>query len=281
MEKNNSEKVGVIIPAYNEELFIEKTIQHLLSQILKPQRIVVVNDGSTDKTREILERFKEIEIVDRKNQKSNIAKKQLATTYNSGLKKFLNDDCKFVMVLDADIILEDNYISEIVSRMNSNPKLAIASGIIEGEYSTEPRGGGRMVRVDFWKKLGLIYPENYGFEGYLLWKAESMGYETGTFYDLIMKTQRKTGATYNPKHYLYYGYGLKALGYSIPYALVRILLFARKKPKGSYYMLKGFLGNYKDLYEPELREYVRKTQQSNILHFNKNYLKRTINLFKH
>ncbi len=280
-KSDNHPKVGVVIPAYNEEEFIGLTLKHLLNQDLKPSRIIVINDGSTDKTKEIVSAFSNIEIIDRQNKTSTITRKQLAETYNAGLKKFSNDDCEFIMILDADVLLPKNYLSLIIKRMKTDHNLAITSGIIEGEYSSEPRGAGRVVRTDFWKKIGLRYPVNYGFEGYLLLKAESLGLKVSIFTDLIMKTQRKTGATYNPTNYRYYGYGLKALGYYFPYAIARILLFSRRKPKGAFYMLKGFLEKYDDLYEPELREYVRKTQRHNILHFKLSYLKRTINLLGH
>ena len=101
-----------------------------------------------------------------------------------------------------------------------------------------------------------------------------MGYENKVYPDLILETQRTTGSTYAPKKYYYYGLGLKALGYTTPYALVRILLFSRKKPKGAYFMLKGFFSKYDDLYEDTLRNYVRTTQRKNILHLNPKYIKR-------
>lgn len=271
-------KIAVVIPAFNEEEYIGKTLEHLENQKLKPEKIVLVNDGSTDDTVKVATSF-DIEILNKPNSETTIAKKQLAETYNVGLKYLENFDHEYTLILDADILLDKNYIDTIVSRMELNSNLVITSGIIQGEYSREPRGGGRIVNTKFWKKIGFSYPVNYGFEGYLLWKAESLGYEIQTFDDLIMNTQRKTGATYDAKSYMYYGYGLKALGYYAPYALGRIILFSRKKPKGAYYMLKGFLSSYNNLYEPELREYVSKTQKHNI--FNFNYTKRTISLFRH
>jgi len=270
-------KIDVVIPAYNEEKLIGNTLQHLINQTHKPERIIVVNDGSTDKTREIALTFNQVEIVDRKNVESTITKKQLAQTYNAGLNKLHETESDYVLLLDADILMPQNYLSTIVQRMNKDPNSAVTSGIIKGEYSLEPRGGGRIVRTNFWKKIGMVYPVNYGFEGYLLWKARSMGYTVSLYSDLIMETQRKTGATYNAKNYIYYGYGLKALGYYFPYALGRILLFARKKPSGAYYMFKGYLEKNIELYEPELREFVKNIQRKNIR--NLTSFKRAINLF--
>ena len=64
-KSDNNPKVGIVIPAYNEEKFIGLTLKHLLNQVLKPSKVIVVNDGSTDKTKEIVSAFSNIEIIDR------------------------------------------------------------------------------------------------------------------------------------------------------------------------------------------------------------------------
>lgn len=276
-------KVAVVLNARNEEKHLAKTLEYLLNQDLKTYRIIVVNDGSTDKTEDVATSFKEIEVINREKRKENfVAKKELAITINTGLEKLDDDiDCNFILLMNADILLPKNYLSILVNRMKSNPNLVIAGGVLEEEFSEVPRGSGRVIRYDFWKKLGLRYPVNYGYEGYLLWKAQSMGYEIKIFSDLVYETQRKTGSEYEPKRYYYYGLGLKALGYSFLYGIARILLFSKRKPQGAYYMLRGFLSNYKELYEPELREYVKNTQNHNILHFNQNYIKRFFRTLKY
>ena len=47
----------IIIPAHNEEAFLEKTLQSLVEQTLLPKRIVVVNDASTDGTQNIIQKI--------------------------------------------------------------------------------------------------------------------------------------------------------------------------------------------------------------------------------
>ncbi len=276
-------KVAVVLNARNEEKHLAKTLEYLLNQDLKTYRIIVVNDGSTDKTEDVATSFKEMEVINREKRKENfVAKKELAITINTGLEKLDDDiDCNFILLMNADILLPKNYLSILVNRMKSNPNLVIAGGVLEEEFSEVPRGSGRVIRYDFWKKLGLRYPVNYGYEGYLLWKAQSMGYEIKIFSDLVYETQRKTGSEYEPKRYYYYGLGLKALGYSFLYAIARIFLFSKRKPRGAYYMLKGFLSNYGELYELELREYVRKTQNQNIFSFKQNYFKRFFRTLKY
>lgn len=259
--------VAIVLIARNEEKIISKTLECILNQSLKPYRIIVVNDGSKDKTEEIVSQFNTVELINRPpREESFLAKKELAETINLGLEKLRNDQkCQYVCIMGSDILYSENYLFEIISRMEKNTNLAIASGIIENEFSIEPRGGGRVVRCDFWRKIGFRYPENYGYEGYLVLKAQSLGYEVTSFQDIISSTQRKTGTHYNAKKYYYYGLGLKALGYTSSYVLAKSFLFFLKKPKGSFYMLKGYFSNYDNLYEKELRDYVKQTQSKSII----------------
>lgn len=275
--------MAVVIPARNEEPRIGKTLESILKQDLEPYRVIVVNDGSSDKTGEIAAGFSGVEVVNRSAREENlVAKKELAETFNVGLQKLLSDnDCEFILISGGDLIFPKNYLSRIVKIMKENPKIAVSSGVIKGEFSIEPRGPGRVVRYDFWKKLGLKYPINYAFEGYLLWKAKSMNYEIRSFSEIVATTQRKTGSEYPPELYFYYGLGLRALGYSKLYVFFKLLLFAKRNLKGAYYMYRGFFSDYSNLYESELRDYVKKTQHENIFHFKSNYIQRFFKILRH
>ena len=282
MKKDISKtKVAVVLNARNEEKVIEKTLQSILNQKLTPYRIIVINDGSTDNTKKILEKFSKIELIDRPiRNESYLARKELADTINQGLSRLHNDiECEYVWLIGGDLMFPPEYTYEIIKRMQKD-SVVISSGVIKGEFSIEPRGGGRIVDWNFWKKIGMVYPVNYGWEGYLLLKANSLGFKTISYPDQIITTQRKTGTKFNPKLYYYYGLALKALGYTVVYVLGKTLLFAKKKPKGAYYMLKGFFSNYSDLYEPDLREYVKKTQNKKLRNIDPEYINRFFTILK-
>jgi glycosyltransferase involved in cell wall biosynthesis len=220
---NISAQVAVVIPARNEESHIGKSLESLLNQDLKPYKIIVINDGSSDKTGEIVAGFENVEVVNLKKHESFLAKKELANTVNAGLMRLHEDKkCEYVMMSGSDIIYPKNYISTIITRMRSKTNIAIASGIIYGENYREPPGtGGRVVDVKFWKKIGFCYPINYAFEGYLLWKAQCMDYDLAVYSDLVMYTQRTTGSEFKPQLYYYYGLGFKALGYILYFLLLK------------------------------------------------------------
>lgn len=102
-------KFSVVIPAYNAERFIQKALESVVNQTYKNIEIVVVNDGSTDATGEIVERFfKENESVD--SHLVNIENNGLANARNVGIKHASGD---YFCNLDADDYLECSIFEKI------------------------------------------------------------------------------------------------------------------------------------------------------------------------
>ena len=52
-------KLSIIVPVYNGEKYINQTVDSILAQTFKDFELILINDGSTDRTREILEKCKE------------------------------------------------------------------------------------------------------------------------------------------------------------------------------------------------------------------------------
>ena len=232
-------KIIGIIPARNESDFLRKTLDGLKNQTLPLTRIILVNDGSTDDTADIAKKF-DVEILNLKNRGFRATGEPvLAEVINKGLKTIRENECQYIMILGADHVLSSDYVSRIVKEMENND-LVIASGIINGESQrdTSPRGSGRIVRYDFWKKNGLEYPCWYGFESYLVYKALIEDYRISVVRSVNSWSQRKTGKTTNYKNY---GKAMRALGYHPLYAMGRILFTFFKNPKSSIDMFIGFL----------------------------------------
>ena len=93
-------KISVIIPCYNVEKFIEKTIKSVINQTLKEIEIIVINDGSIDNTLSIVEKYanedERIKIVNQKN-------KGLSASRNAGIKLAKGE---YIQHLDGDDWLE-------------------------------------------------------------------------------------------------------------------------------------------------------------------------------
>jgi polyisoprenyl-phosphate glycosyltransferase len=92
-------KVTVLVPAYNEEPRIGAVLETLVEARKNGivDKIIVLNDGSTDQTAEVAKRFASVEVMSsRKNQGKG-------TTLTNGFKHALQDNPEFIMTLDADL----------------------------------------------------------------------------------------------------------------------------------------------------------------------------------
>ncbi|MGZ5551541.1 MAG: glycosyltransferase [Nitrososphaeraceae archaeon] len=272
--KNVKGRVATIIPARNEEKFIGETLAALLNQDITDNNIIVVNDGSEDKTKEVVNSFPNIELINIENRGFDAhGTPNLAKVINQGLEKLLPDVLyDYIMILGSDHILPSNYIRKIVDQMDDNRDIAICSGQIKGEKSKVPRGSGRIVRSDFWKTIGLQYPLKYGFETYLLIKAQQLGYRINVLNDLISLTSRPTRKSYKKETYVSYGKSLRALGYIQLYSAGRIGLISLKNPKGAFYMLKGYTSSDIEFYEEDFRSFLRYIQYVRLKQYIKSFL---------
>ncbi|MCX6747192.1 MAG: glycosyltransferase family 2 protein [Candidatus Pacearchaeota archaeon] len=115
--------ISVLIPAYNEEKSIAKCVNSCLHQTRMPDEIIVVNDGSTDRTLKILKSFGEsITIVDLKQNTGNKSKAQ-----EVGLR-YVNSD--IFITTDADTCLDRNFIRE-VERSFIDETVSAVCGFVE------------------------------------------------------------------------------------------------------------------------------------------------------
>ena len=74
--------ISLYIPVFNGEKTIESCLESVLNQTLKPKSILVIDDNSTDKTKEILNKYKEqIEIISNKENKGLSYSRNFAVNY--------------------------------------------------------------------------------------------------------------------------------------------------------------------------------------------------------
>jgi glycosyltransferase involved in cell wall biosynthesis len=261
--------VGVVVKVRDEQDVIEESLLNLLSQTLKPF-VVVVNDGSVDKTGEIASKYADVVIDLPKHEESWVGRPELARVVNAGLAVLKELELDFVMFSDGEAVYPLNYIEEITGRMVNN--IAVASGVAEGETtrSFSPRGCGRLVDADWFRTVGFKYPENYAFEAYLVYKALSQGKKVTVFPDLKFKLRRKTRLF--PKKAYLWGKGMRALNYNVFYALGRAFLYSIRSPKNGFALLKGYFSyveKYQDIedFVPafQKRQFWRRVRE--VLHF--------------
>ena len=106
-------KISVIIPAYNAERFIGQAINSALDQYLSPDEIIVIDDGSTDKTREIVKSFgSKVQYFYQENTGSGRAR-------NVGIFRATSE---FIAFLDSDDYWDRDHLAGMIRILNSHPE---------------------------------------------------------------------------------------------------------------------------------------------------------------
>ena len=100
-------KISIIVPVYNNEKFLEKCLNSLINQTLKNIEIICINDESTDKSLQLLEKFanidKRIQIINQTHSGPSIAR-------NKGIKKAKGEYIGFV---DSDDWVDLNFFEQL------------------------------------------------------------------------------------------------------------------------------------------------------------------------
>ena len=121
----------IITPAKNEEKYIRYTLDSVVNQTLKPVEWIIVNDGSTDRTAEIVEEYVKkhvwIKLITiRKNEKRAPGSKVVRAFY-SGYTK-IKKDYDVISKLDADLTLPINYFRKVIDSFQDEKKVGLCGG---------------------------------------------------------------------------------------------------------------------------------------------------------
>lgn len=246
--------------ARNEQKTIGVTLDSIMNQTVPPKYIIVVDDGSTDKTSEIIMKakrslenkaFSEIILKKRKNRGFDaLGSGLMADVYNTGARTLLEkEDWDYLLIIGADTVIPRHYVETIIDRMNEG-NYGVAGGMVLGKHplliinDTFCFGTGRIIRRE------LIDAVN-GFVRCYLWEStpfilsEMSGYNTGHFKDVIFKTRvvEKRGNKYT----IGMGRGMKEVGTPLVHLLARCFSYIvkRRMPMGAFYIFVGYMTHSK------------------------------------
>ena len=130
-------KFLLIIPTHNEEKNILFTLKSLQQQTFQDFFCVIVNDGSTDKTKEIVEEFisHQLSTVNYQLQNLDFSKHEpgakVVRTFNKGLESVDLKDFDVICKFDADIIFPSDYLMKLNAIYETNPKAGMVSGLVK------------------------------------------------------------------------------------------------------------------------------------------------------
>ena len=248
--------IYIVIPAYNEEAFIAKTLQSLVEQTFLPKRIVVVNDNSTDNTQKIIDSFSEkhalISSVLNKSEAIHIPGEKVINAFNKGFES-LDNNYDIICKFDADIILPKNYFEKLLNAFSLNNKVGIAGGnlyikndktwVFENiSNKKKVRGPIKLYRKECFKEIGGL-KKSIGWDTVDELLAQYQGWEIHTDESLHVKHLKPTGNAYTKasKHKQGEAFYLLRYGFWLSSIASAKLAFNKKSFLFFINTLKGYL----------------------------------------
>lgn len=266
----------LITPARNEADHIEKTLDSVVKQTILPKKWVIVSDGSTDKTDEIVNKYVSkynfIELIRKENDENrNFGSKARAISIAYNVLKEL--DFGFIGNLDADVSFDANYYEKILSEFDTNPRLGIAGGIRYDlnngkfnklECAPDSVGGPfQLFRRECYEGIGGYIPSKFGgIDAIAEITARMNGWEVKMFPQYQILHYRATGTAINNVFKQKFKVGLKfySLGYHPIFQLMRLYKTIKLKPffLGSLMTLFGYLwGAIRRFPRPVSKEFIK------------------------
>ena len=252
----------IVIPAHNEEGFLAATLQSVLKQTLLPKKVIIVDDNSTDNTAAIIDEFisnnKIFEKLTTSSSEEHLPGSKVINAFNKGLER-LDNDYDFLVKLDADIILPNDYFEKIAYIFNGQPKVGIAGGFIyeqdsEGDWKLNHPMDKNHVRGAFKAYSKDCYNTMGGLKCAMGWDtvdellAQYHGFEIYTDGSLKAKHLRPTGKAYNPKAKLLQGKAMYTMRYGFLITIIASLKMAWKQGEKNAFFdnMYGYLSAKKE-----------------------------------
>ena len=274
----------IISPCRNEADFMRKTLDSVAAQSVLPDKWIIVDDGSTDDTPEILaeyaSKYNWVTVVQNENRGARAVGPGVIEAFYKGYNKVDASEYDFICKLDMDLILPVNYFERLMDEMQKNPRLGCFSGkpyyLAEGQMVSEKCGDEMCVGASkFYRRS--CFEEIGGFVREVMWdaidchRARFLGWlacssddEEIRFVHLRpMGSSQKGILTGRMRH----GYGQYYMGSSILYFFATAMYRMARPPYiiGGFAMvwgyLKSMLGGAEQQTDKELIMFIKKYQR--------------------
>lgn len=253
----------LVTPARNEEAFIGNTIRSVIAQSVRPLRWVIVSDGSTDGTDDIVRSYAAenpwIELV-RMPERRDRQFAAKAHAFNAGHERLKDLTFDIIGNLDADITFEPDYFEFMLDRFATMPKLGVAgTPFVEDmdapgahTYAHDAAnlehvsGACQMFRRECFESVGGYVPIKGGAIDWIaVTTARMKGWTTRTFLERVCFHHRKIGTGNSSPLAARFHYGRKAyyVGGHPAWELLRGVFQMRSKPRivGGLWFIAGFV----------------------------------------
>ncbi|HTG31005.1 MAG TPA: glycosyltransferase family 2 protein [Methylomirabilota bacterium] len=275
----------LITPAHNEAAFIEKTLASMVAQTRLPERWVIVDDGSTDGTAEIVrgyaKQFLWIELLQRpQRQDRSFAGKVQA--FNAGFERVTSLSFDVIGNLDADLSFDPEYLEFLMRKFSEDPKLGVAgTPFVEDDGYDSARdsfeggnhvaGGCQLFRRECFQEIGGYIPNHAGgIDWIAVTTARMKGWRTRSFLEKRFHHYRTLGTAGRSSVAASFSYGEKDyyLGGSPLWQLFRVAYRATKHPVDGVALLAGYgwsaMRRTKRAVTPQLMHFHRREQMKKL-----------------
>ena len=213
----------LITPARNEEALIEKAIESVINQTVLPLKWVIVDDGSTDRTAEIVGRYISgypwIEILRRPQRRERTFAAKVHA-FNAGYDRVKSLEYQVLGNLDADVSFEKDYLEFLLGKFSSDASLGVAGTVFEEDgYSSERHsfeghnhvaGGCQLFRKRCFDEIcGFVPNKAGGVDWIAVTTARMKGWRTRSFREKSFFHHRHLGTAERSVLSSFFAYGEK------------------------------------------------------------------------
>lgn len=194
---NNDIKYIIVSTVRNEEEFIGRTVNAVLSQTIQPQEWVIVNDGSTDRTSKIIMKqtygCSWARVITRGDRGYSRRGDGVVGAFYAGYASLSASDFEYIVKLDGDVMFDPDFFERLLSKFEVMPNLGIASGygyemrdnrLVKMRVSRDSAfGATRVYRRQCFEEIGGLV-RAWGWDGIDEVKAEMAGWKVISFEDV-------------------------------------------------------------------------------------------------
>ena len=222
----NKITIAIVIPVFNVEKFVKQTLESVKNQLSNPDEVIVINDGSTDKSSEIIKTYSNLEgwkIIHKKNEGLGLTR-----NYGRSIAK-----SEYIYFLDSDDIIKNNLILRLreLIQQNNKPDMILFSGetfaheellipkinlkfTLQGKYSRNdklitklfkkneilPQASRYITKVNLWSKNNLSYPKGIAEDEAVFFPLLALSEKTIIIQESLYmyRTGRKDSITMSP-----------------------------------------------------------------------------------
>jgi poly-beta-1,6-N-acetyl-D-glucosamine synthase len=277
----------IITPVRDEVSYIKHTLLSVIEQTIIPVQWIIVDDGSTDGTGEILNQYSKkydwITVVHRPNRGSRKSGGGVIEAFYDGYAFIKYSNWDFLVKLDGDLSFPSDYFQKCFEHFVQQPKLGIGGGtvcgIINGEWKEEStgdppfhvRGATKVYRRSCWEKISPLIMAP-GWDTIDEVKANFYGWTTNTFRNLALRQHKATGsADGHWQNWFKNGLANYNTGYHPIFMIAKCLKRALQKPSSlmSVALWSGYCSGYfrriSQVQESEVIFYLRHQQICHLL----------------